>query len=284
MNETRNPPRPARLLVLALAVLALAGCASQPPPKEISDPFEPVNRPIFAFNNAIDRAVVRPIARGYDKVAPRPVKIGVANFFDNLNTPIWALNHLLQGEFLEATKQTGRFVINTTLGVVGLIDAAQDAGLEKKNANFNQTFGKWGFASGPYLVLPFLGPSSVRGLVATGVRFQTDITWNYFDTGVRDKLFAVQLIDLRRRLLPLDRARQEAPDEYIFVREAFAANTRFEIVGRSNRQDEDISLEFEDEFEDWEDEVPEEEEIPEESPLAPQAEPGGDGDEGDGIR
>lgn len=269
-----TPPPPARTLtraaLLATALLVLSGCASQPATGdgETYDPLEPINRPIFAFNNALDRAVVRPIARGYDNVAPRPVKIGVANFFDNLNTPIWALNHLLQGEFVEAGKQTGRFVINSTLGVLGLIDAAYDAGLQKDSANFNQTFGKWGFGPGPFVMLPLLGPSSARGLVATAVRFQTDITWNYFDASVRDKLIVLQIIDLRRRLLVLDRAREEAPDEYIFVREGYLANERFEVIGRPNRPDDDISLDFEDEFEDWEDEEfeedePAEDEVPE---------------------
>jgi len=254
------------LAIVAVALLALGGCASQPRSGDEGayDPLESVNRPIFAFNNALDKAIIRPIAKGYDTVAPKPVKIGVANFFDNLNTPIWALNHLLQGEFVEATKQTGRFVMNTTLGLLGFIDAASDAGLEKKNANFNQTFGKWGFGPGPYLMLPLLGPSSARGLVATVVRFETDITWNYFDASERDKLIALQIIDTRRRLLPLDRAREEAPDEYIFVREAYTDNVRFEIVGRPNREDDqDISLDFEDEFEDWDEEEFEEEALPE---------------------
>jgi phospholipid-binding lipoprotein MlaA len=152
--------------------------------------------------------------------------------------------------------------MNMTLGLLGLIDAASDAGLEKKNANFNQTFGKWGFGPGPYLMLPLLGPSSARGLVATVVRFETDVTWNYFDASERDKLIALQIIDTRRRLLPLDRAREEAPDEYIFVREAYTDNVRFEIVGRSNREDDDISLDFEDEFEDWDEEEFEEEAPP----------------------
>jgi phospholipid-binding lipoprotein MlaA len=263
---TRRSPRSLpRLAIVAVALVALGGCASQPRSADEAayDPLESVNRPIFAFNNALDKAIIRPLAKGYDTVAPGPVKTGVANFFDNLNTPIWALNHLLQGEFTEAAKQSGRFVMNTTLGLLGFIDAASDAGLEKKNANFNQTFGKWGFGPGPYLMLPLLGPSSARGLVATVARFQTDVTWNYFDASVRDKLIVMQIIDTRRRLLPLDRARAEAPDEYIFVREAYSDNVRFEIIGRPNRDDDDISLDFEDEFDDWDEEEREEEGLPE---------------------
>ncbi len=253
-----------RLLATGAALLVLAGCASQPrsASEGAYDPWEPVNRSVFAFNNTVDRWVLKPVATGYDTVTPRPVKIGVANFFDNLNAPIWALNHLLQGQFLAATRQAGRFVMNTTLGLGGIIDAASDASLGPERANFNQTFGKWGFAPGPFVMLPFLGPSSVRGLVATGVRFQTDITWNYFDASVRDKLIALEIVDTRRRLFPLDRARQEAPDEYIFVREAYSDNTRFEVFGRP-QQDDDISLDFEDEFEDWEDEADEYEETTE---------------------
>jgi len=243
-------------LMLTLAALAiLAGCATTPRDPEARDPydpFEPLNRQVFAFNQAADRMVLRPIARGYDAVTPRPVKSGVANFFDNLSTPIWALNHLLQGEFAEAGRQTGRFVLNSTGGILGLFDVAGQGGIEKKRAHFDQTFGKWGAPSGPYLMLPFLGPSTVRGGVGIYARFQTDIVWNYLDDrrSIRDKLVALEIVDTRRRLLPLDRELEQAPDPYIFVRDAFRQRAEFMIRGVGN-PDDDIGLDFEDE--DWDD-------------------------------
>jgi len=238
----------AGVLVLAL----LSGCASTGDPENRApyDPFEPVNRQVWAFNQAVDRAVVRPAARAYDTVTPRLVQRGVSNVLDNLNTPIWMLNHLLQGNPKDAGKQATRFVLNTTLGVFGIFDPAGDHGLEKNRANFDQTFGKWGVPPGPFLMLPLLGPNSVRGGAAALVRIETDVVWNYFDDNrsVRDKLIALEVIDTRRRLLPLDRTIRRAPDSYIFVRDAYRQRAEFAVRG-AGRPDDDVRLDFEDE--DW---------------------------------
>jgi phospholipid-binding lipoprotein MlaA len=250
----------ARTSARALAVVALlvlGGCASvptAPEDRDPGDPFEPVNRQVFAFNQAVDRAVVRPVARGYDRVVPRPVKSSVTNVLDNLNTPIWALNHLLQGQFAEAGRQATRFVLNTTFGVLGIWDPAGGAGIERSRANFNQTFGRWGVPAGPYLVLPLLGPSSVRGVGALYVRSQTDVTWNYFDDNrsVRDKLIALEIIDTRRRLLPLDRTIRKAHDPYIFVRDAYRQRIEFEIRGHAGFPDDDFDFDDFDDFEEGE--------------------------------
>lgn len=241
-------------LVLAVVVGSmLAGCASTPSDPEARDaydPLEPLNRQLFAFNRAADRFVLRPVARGYDAVTPRPLKSGVSNFFDNLATPVWMLNHLLQGNILEFGKQTGRLVLNSTVGFLGLWDFAAETGLEKNRAAFDTTFGKWGIPSGPYLMVPLLGPSSVRGVAGTYARFQTDIVWNYFDDrrSVRDKLAALDAIDSRRRLLPLDRILDQAPDPYIFIRDAYRQQAEHAVRGPP-AQDDDIGLDFEDE--DW---------------------------------
>ena len=259
MNSQLRSNRAVALVLAVAAMAMLAGCASTPRDREARDaydPFEPLNRQVFAFNQAADRMVLRPIARGYDAVTPRPVKISVANFFDNLTTPIWALNHLLQGEFAESGRQMGRFALNSTGGVLGLFDVASNGGIEKKRAHFDQTFGKWGAPSGPYLMLPFLGPSTVRGGVGIYARFQTDIVWNYLDDNrsLRDKLVAVEIVNTRHRLLPLDRMIEQAPDPYIFVREAFRQRSEFAIRGAAD-PDDDIGLDFEDEEwdDDWDD-------------------------------
>jgi phospholipid-binding lipoprotein MlaA len=241
--------------ILLLSALALGGCASTPDAKRERsdyDPLEGLNRTVFAFNMAADRAVLRPVARGYDTVTPRPVKLGVANFMDNLGTPVWALNHLLQGQFGHAGMQTLRFLLNSTVGWFGLFDPASDAGLGRNSANFNQTFGKWGVPSGPYLMLPLMGPSSVRGGVAVYANYETNMMRHAFDhnRSVRDKLVVLDVLDSRRRLLPFDRMLDEAPDPYILVREAYRQRVEFEIHGQGS--DDDIALDFEDE--DWGDE------------------------------
>jgi phospholipid-binding lipoprotein MlaA len=244
------------LALAAMVAILMSGCATSQAASEgadDNDPLEPVNRAVFAFNDTLDTLVLRPVAKGYDTVAPRPVKTGVANVFDNLSTPIWAANHLLQGEFAEAGIQLGRFAINSTLGLLGMIDAASDAGLQEKSANFSQTFGKWGIPTGPYLMLPFLGPSSVRGAVGLYARYETDIVFNYFDdeASIRDKLIVMGIIDGRRRLLSLDKTRDEAPDEYILVREAYLSSERYSVYGA---EDTDVELDFEDEVEAWDEE------------------------------
>jgi phospholipid-binding lipoprotein MlaA len=256
MNSRWRTSRAAPLVLAVVAMGLLAGCASTPRDPEARspyDPFEPINRQVFAFNQAADRMVLRPIARGYDRITPRPVKSGIDNFFDNLTTPIWALNHLLQGSFAESGRQMGRFLLNSTGGILGLFDVAGRGGIEQNRAQFDQTFGKWGAPSGPYLMLPFLGPSSVRGVAGIYARLQTDIVWNYLDDrrSIRDKLVALEVIDTRRRLLPLDRMIEQAPDPYIFVREAHRQRSEFAIRGTPS-SDDDIGLDFEDE--DWGDE------------------------------
>ncbi len=252
--------RGARLALAAFLLVAVAGCATTPRDageRDPYDPFEPLNRQVWAFNQAADRAILRPVARGYDRVVPGSVKWSVANFFDNLGTPIWVLNHLLQGNFVDAGKQTGRFVLNSTLGLLGLWDPAGDNGLPRNPARFDQTFGKWGVPSGPFIMMPFLGPSSARGAAGMYARFQTDVVWNRLDDerSLRDKLVVVEIVDTRRRLLPLDSTIERAADSYIFVREAYRQRAEFAIRG-AGAADDDISLDFEDEDwgdEDWDD-------------------------------
>jgi phospholipid-binding lipoprotein MlaA len=242
--------RTARPLVLVLLLLGAAGCASVPAEQDDGsnyDPLEPLNRKVFAFNQATDRVLLRPIARGYDRVIPDPVKTGVGNFFDNLSAPIWVINHLLQGNPGEAARQTGRFLMNTTFGLGGVLDPASRNGLGESKARFDQTFGKWGIPSGPYLVVPFLGPNTPRSGLAWYARFQTDIIWNRLDDNrsVRDKLVALEFIDLRYRLLRVDRMMDEAPDPYIFMREAYRQRVEYEIRGEVSLEEE-FDFEFDD--------------------------------------
>jgi len=165
-----------RGLFLAFAALMLAivtGCATGPNANP-KDPLEPMNRAIYKFNDAVDDALLKPVATGYKAVIPSPVRQGVTNFFNNIGD-VWSMiNHALQFEIVNAGKTAARLGINTILGIGGLFDIATDAGIEPPKADLGQTLGKWGVPSGPYVVIPVLGPSSVRD--GTGA-----VTATYFD-------------------------------------------------------------------------------------------------------
>ena len=149
-----------RLLAAASAVLALAGCASAPGAR--NDPLEPMNRAVFAFNEAVDDAVLKPVATAYQKVVPELVRTGVDNVFANIGDLWSAANQLLQAKPVAAVEMGFRFVVNSSFGIGGLFDIASEAGLERRSEDFGQTLGRWGLGTGPYLVLPLLGPSNVR--------------------------------------------------------------------------------------------------------------------------
>lgn len=189
---------------------------------EVSDPLESVNRGVFWFNEQADRFVIKPVAKGYDWLLPRPVKRGVSNVFDNLFTPVVAVSDLLQGNFQESAEDVGRFVVNSTVGVVGIFDVATGWGLEKRREDIGQAFGAWGIGSGPYLVLPILGPSSVRdGVGLVGNYFLSP--QNYIeDDGVRWGVIALGGIDTRYRLLDASTVLEQAAlDRYAFVRSSY---------------------------------------------------------------
>lgn len=255
IDSSRAWNRLTRLMAALLAIMcfAISGCATTAESEEDddNDPLEGINRPIFGFNRTLDKYLLRPVAKGYDTVAPKGVKHGVTNFFWNLEQPVYVLNHVLQGKFLGALRQTGRFAINSTLGVAGLIDAAKDAGLPREQEDFGQTLGVWGWKTGgPFLMLPLLGPSNPRDGIGILVDLQFDILYQYHDSSRRDKLLILKAIDTRRRLLPTDKAVNEAPDPYIFVREAYRDLRRYRIYDGNPPQDDldDFEAEFEAEF------------------------------------
>ena len=201
-----------------LAVM-LTGCASQ----ANKDPLEGLNRGIYKFNDTADKAVIKPIAGAYKAVLPSPVRTGVNNFFDNLGTVVTAINDLLQFKFSKAMDDAGRFVINSTVGILGVIDVASMDNVPKHNEDFGQTLGYWGVGNGPYLVLPFFGPSSVRdttGLVVDTVAF--DPISYIDDPKTRNQLRLVKFIDKRAQYLPAsDLLDDAALDPYAFMRDAY---------------------------------------------------------------
>lgn len=210
-------------LTLLASALLLGGCASTAPlAPHPSDPLESANRKVFAFNEAIDEAVLRPTARGYQAVVPSPVREMVGNFFGNAADAWSAVNWALQGEFQRATEQGARFAWNSTVGLLGLFDVSTSFGLDKRSQDFGQTLGAWGFGLGPYLVLPFLGPSSVRDTAALPFdRFFGNNLIKNDGTG-RIAAAALEIVDLRATLLSADRVVNGiALDRYTFFRDAY---------------------------------------------------------------
>lgn len=228
-------------LICALATVAwLAGCAALPPnsPRSPHDPWERFNRGIYKFNDGLDRAILKPVAKGYVRVVPHPVRTGITNFFANLNTPTVMINDALQGKFLAAANDLGRFLLNTTLGIGGLLDPATSAGLEKNDEDFGQTLGRWGVHAGPYVVLPFFGPSDVRDaparLVDTYMNPRSYIKNNWIKYG----LLVPYYIDERAQLLPLDATIKNVYDPYTFIRDAYIARRAY-LVSDGKAVDDD---------------------------------------------
>lgn len=242
-------PRP--LLLALLCASLLPACASLPAgERDPRDPFERYNRSMYRVNDALDRGVARPVAKAYVKVTPAPVRAGLGNFFRNLNSPTVMVNDLLQwkpGAFL---KETARLVINTTIGIGGLFDPASQLGLPVGDEDFGQTLGRWGVRSGPYIVLPVLGPSSARDTVGfVGDQFTDPKYYFVKDLWTSVGLTVVGLIDTRAGLLGTDEVLQSSFDPYVFMRNAYLQRREFQVRdGTAAPEGEDFELfEFEDE-------------------------------------
>ncbi len=218
---------PRRFLIaatVAAAALLLAGCAStSEPPRDDHDTLESYNRAMFAFNDAVDKAVFKPVAKAYRRVLPEVVTTSIGNFFSNLNDVVVLLNDVLQFKFHLAAMDSSRIVFNTTFGVVGLFDVASRMELPKHNEDFGQTLGYWGFGEGYYFVLPFLGPSTVRDAIGlTGNFFTNPITWATDSEAVAWSLWGLDLINRRSDLLRIERVlADDQIDPYSFQRSAY---------------------------------------------------------------
>lgn len=211
-------------LLLIFNTFILTGCASINGPTEPHDPYERYNRAMYQFNDSLDKAIIKPVAKGYDAVVPGPVRKGITNFFGNLDDVIVLINDILQFKITQAASDTARIVVNSTVGLFGLIDVARPMGLRKHREDFGQTLGRWGIGSGPYLVLPFFGPSSPRDGIGLYVDYsQFDPTFNLVDdNSTRNTMFATDVINTRAGLLSASRILDTASlDPYVFVREAY---------------------------------------------------------------
>lgn len=205
-----------------IVLLLVSGCATT----TNKDPLEGINRGVYKFNDVTDRALIKPVAKAYKTVTPSPIRKGFSNFFSNLGTLTTVFNDLLQLKFAHAFTDAGRFVINSTFGLAGFIDVASMDNIEKRNEDFGQTLGHWGVGNGAYLVLPFVGPSTLRD--ATGLAVDTattdpiTYTHNIGEIRLHNQLRGAQLLDKRTQLLDAtDIVDNASIDPYAFMRDAY---------------------------------------------------------------
>lgn len=221
-----------KYLCLFLGVMLIASCASTTS-KDPKDPYESLNRKIYTFNDTFDKILTKPIAKGYNYIMPNPVKKGIGNFFRNIEHFPTIVNDVLQGEPGKAGTATTRLVLNSTLGLAGLIDVAEYMDIPYHRSDLGMTFARWGDTHSPYIVIPFLGPSTVRDTVAM-----------FYDEGfgpliylkrskVRDPLYALRLNDKRYQLLDADKVLEDALDPYIMQRDAYLQYRDNKIKGDS---------------------------------------------------
>ncbi|KAF7599071.1 MAG: ABC transporter [Candidatus Dactylopiibacterium carminicum] len=226
-------------LLLALVCLGLSACASVPGERPDVDPWEGINRKVFAFNETLDKHALRPVAQGYEKVVPLPARTGVSNFFGNIEDLWTGVNNLLQGKPVDGGVDFGRFALNSTVGILGFFDVASEMELDKHEEDFGQTLGRWGVGSGPYLMLPFLGPSTVRDGFGKGADFLASPTQQIPGWQTRTGLTALGLINTRAQLLGADAALEQAAlDKYAYLRDFYLQRRLSQIYdGRPPRED-----------------------------------------------
>ncbi|MBE2293960.1 MAG: VacJ family lipoprotein [Phycisphaerales bacterium] len=229
-------------------VILLVGCASNNElSHDDSDPLESYNRAMFSFNQTVDKAIFKPVAQAYQAVLPDPVHQSITNFFSNLNDVVVLANDLLQFKMHQAAMDSSRLVFNTTFGILGLFDVASRMELPKHNEDFGQTLGYWGIGEGYYLVLPFLGPSTVRdGIGVVGDFFTNPTTWATDSESVQWSLWGLDVINRRAGLLQVERAFADAQiDPYLFQRSAYLQMRR-NLVYDGNPPAQKIDFDFDD--------------------------------------
>ena len=234
------PRSSVRFAAVALLLTSLAGCATGTDPR---DPLEPFNRGVYEFNEVLDKYALKPVAQGYQWILPQPIRMGVSNFFSNINDVSVMFNNVLQGKFVPALDDFSRIFINSSIGLLGLINVASDAGIQKHDEDFGQTLGVWGVPDGPYIVLPFFGPSGGRDAVGRVGDFFTDPLTYVDPTSTQWWLWGTRIVSRREELLDattvLDAA---ALDRYEFLRDAYLQRRRNLIYDGRPPLDKDLDI------------------------------------------
>ena len=227
-----------------LFILLVTGCASNGP---ANDPWEKWNRKVYSLNKTIDSAVARPLTVGYKAVTPDVLETGVSNVFSNLGDIPNFLNNLFQGKPGDSLSDLGRFVVNSTIGIVGLWDPASSMGLDKHDEDFGQTLATWGVSNGPYVMLPLFGPSTLRDMVALPIDSEMDLISQIEHIPTRNQVKIIELLDNRAALIPFEEQLESATDEYAFVRDFWLQNRKYKILDGEIPLDDSFECEEEDE-------------------------------------
>ena len=244
-SEKKNTVFDSKVLLLILALLFVPSCSTTQGTQH--DPFEPMNRAVFKFNETIDENVLRPIAETYRDVIPNPVQSGVANFFSNIGEINTVVNDVLQLKFGQAGYDLTRFAINTTIGVFGIFDVATHLGMKRNKEDFGQTLGYWGISPGPYIVLPFFGPSTIRDAPSLYVDLKTNESISPVHTELhheeRQTASGLEIVDIRARLLRATKILETAAkDPYVFVRESYLQKRKNLVNDGKNTEDFEIDV------------------------------------------
>ena len=219
-----------KIFISSLLLLAISINSDQ-----VNDPFEEFNRKTFEFNENLDEKILRPVAKFYSNFPPK-VKIGVTNFFNNLEDVETSVNQALQGKPKKSINDLTRFLINSTIGLAGFIDVASKIGLERHEEDFGQTLGVWGVGTGPYIMLPGLGPSTLRDTLSRPVSSFSSITFHMTDADVNIALKTIDAVETRERLLDVESLL--SGDKYSFVKDAYIQSIAYEVKDGINVEDE----------------------------------------------
>lgn len=252
-----NPHRWSRkTAIVAFAILLgiLAGCASSIPAaskedRSAADPWEPLNRRVNAMNDNVDKVTLKPLAKAYEFVVPSLVRRGIGNFSANLLTPLNIVNNLLQGKVKRGLSETGRFVANSTFGIGGLIDIGGDMGMETYREDFGQTLAVWGVPDGPYVVLPLLGPYTLRDALMVPLNMAADPLLYLDHDRTRQSIYFVRTVDLRADLFTAEALIEDSFDRYLTIRESYLQNRKFLIYDGDPPEDDDFYDDFYDDVE-----------------------------------
>ena len=227
-------------IILALSIL-LSGCATAPKATNPNDPYEALNRKVFAFNMAVDDLVFSPAAEVYTTIVPKPLQTRVSNFYDNIGEVPTVLNDVLQAKPVQALADAWRFVINSTVGIFGIFDVASKIGLKRHYEDFGLTLARWGAKKSPYIMLPLLGPSTVRDTLGIPVNYYLLSVYPHINREVRYYLVGLDLIDVRANLLPAHKLIKQAFDPYVFVRNAYFQH-RNGLINKDVKKDHDEDI------------------------------------------